>query len=129
MNSRHFHAFSWSGELRPDAAERRKPESVTPPMVRRGWLQKPSQMLSGTYGTPRDAIAWVVLRLGVAPPAPLDVEPSVIEQVATVKVVAGMDFSCDYRATTGKHVSLALILCPREGITCPAGQSEEGEED
>ncbi len=117
--NKHHHAFSWQDIEWPVPSVRRLHSSATPPMVRAEWLLKPAELHRGQYDTPSDAVAWIALRLGVTPPAPTDLEPSVIEQMAVVKVAVGGDFSTEYRSKKGEWVVLSLIACPRPGIVCP----------
>ncbi len=127
--SRHHHAFRWAGAEFPNDESRRDETALTPPMIRGDWLLKPPELHRGMYMDPKAALNWFSLRLGVDQPIYTDVDPSILEQSATVKVIVGSDFTTRFRAKSGKIVALALIACPRDGIPCPGPASEHDAEE
>lgn len=126
--SRHHHAYRWAGAEFPNDASRRDETALTPPMVRGNWLLKPVTMHRGMYETPRAALNWFTLRLDVDQPTYTEIDPSVLEQSAAVKVTVGGDFTTSFRAKSGNIVALALIACPRDGIPCPGPVTEKASE-
>ncbi|MEV8015072.1 hypothetical protein AB0O76_01670 [Streptomyces sp. NPDC086554] len=160
----HHHGYAWLGERKQfDQEALRRPPHPDPPPVEGNaellnryrevqaefpvvdlppmgtafWLIKPSKLVRGTWGRPKQAAEWLGERLAEHAPrfaSPQDRDTTklaVLVASAVERLSWGGDVSLGYYVGQTQFLSLAIVACPNRAereLPCPAPGNPEDPE-
>ncbi|MFI0897767.1 hypothetical protein [Streptomyces sp. NPDC020983] len=119
----HWHAYSYTGHMRPPDREARDPLSPTPPLVIAEWLGKPRSMLAGTHTSAEAAAGWLEQQLAETPPMPTALPAETVLGYARARLAEHPGDAVTRYYTAGSYVCRDLVRCAGRCPQPPTGGS------